>query len=685
MNEYDVSKAFQEIEDLLIKSMTRNLSKHVKDQDVEGFDWTMWQAEQLRSFRQFREENKKEFGGYFSTINQDIEETLKKANSTGRLQEEQKILKALKSGYKAPLTSGQGIEGAFLKINDRKLKTLIRSTTDDMKVAETAVLRMTNDKYRKIIFNAQVYANTGAGTVWQAVDMATKDFLAAGINCVEYKNGARVNIASYAEMAIRTANKRAFLVGEGSKRDEWGVHTVLVSQYGACSPTCLPWQGKVYIDDVFSGGKSDGKYPLLSTAISGGLFHPNCRHTTNTFFEGINTVPKPKDAAKTTENSVLEQKQRYNERQIRKYKRLEQGSLDQENIDKYKEKRIYWQQRNNDLIKAHPKILRRDYERENTRGILSKSPEYKNRPSVIFPEPTPLGKSETELSFKEKITSVKEKVLKNGNVIEESHLKEAGKALVFEISSNQKLADAGNAIARLKDEKEDAYKRCMEHYDKRYKDPEHYNDLYNDWKNKKEAYENLREETTIGNFSFIKTKLSEIREVGYGKMDIASHLNKSRSPMRKVIEEAYDLYPTDWVKKSIDKSALTPKKVDRGYYSGYEKVIAISESSDKGAIATAIHELGHRFEESVPEILGLEKTFYNRRTKGESPMWLGYGYGKNEKTRVDKFLNKYMGKDYGGHAYELVSMGFEMAYTEPIVLLADEDMAEWIFGMLAIL
>ena len=44
---------------------------------------------------------------------------------------------------------------------------------------------MSEDKYRQIIFNAQVYANTGAGTYEKAVDMATKDFLKAGINCIE--------------------------------------------------------------------------------------------------------------------------------------------------------------------------------------------------------------------------------------------------------------------------------------------------------------------------------------------------------------------------------------------------------------------------------------------------------------------------------------------------------------------
>nr|DAP15482.1 MAG TPA: minor capsid protein [Caudoviricetes sp.] len=102
----------------------------------------------------------------------------------------------------------------------------------------TAMLRMANDQYRKVIFNSQVYYNSGAGTYEKAVDMATKDFLSRGINCIQYKNGARVNIASYVGMALRTANTRAYCQGEGAKRQEWGVSTVIVNKRGLPCPKC---------------------------------------------------------------------------------------------------------------------------------------------------------------------------------------------------------------------------------------------------------------------------------------------------------------------------------------------------------------------------------------------------------------------------------------------------------------
>ena len=146
-------------------------------------------------------------------------------------------MQAIRKGWK---THGRNVTAAhdamtaeFFKLNDRKLDALIEATTHDMEAAETAVLRKANDDYRKAIFNAQVYANSGAGTYEKAVDMATKDMLSRGLNCVMYANGARHTLADYADMAIRTASKRAYLQGEGEKRQEWGVTTVIMAKRGA--------------------------------------------------------------------------------------------------------------------------------------------------------------------------------------------------------------------------------------------------------------------------------------------------------------------------------------------------------------------------------------------------------------------------------------------------------------------
>lgn len=334
MSDYNIREAFEKIEDELIDSMMRNFSRHRAEETKEGYNWTQWQAEQLKSLEEYRKHNAKKFGKRFKTINGKVEEMIRTAKADGNASQEAEILEAVKDGFKAPKKPSAHSTAEFFKVNDRKLDTLIKSTTDDLKRAETAVLRMSNDKYRKAIFNAQVAMNTGAVTYEKAVDMACKDMLNAGLNCVEYKNGARHTLSDYADMAVKTANKRAYLRGEGEKRAEWGVSLVVVnSRQGGCSD-CAKYIGKVFIDDVYSNGKkSDGNYPLLSTAIKNGLFHPRCKDSTSTYYEEITTLEpvSPEEEAEMDRRERLEEKQQYAQRQAERFDRRAEYSLDEDN------------------------------------------------------------------------------------------------------------------------------------------------------------------------------------------------------------------------------------------------------------------------------------------------------------------------------------------------------------------
>ena len=178
--------------------------------------------------------------------------------------------------------------------------------------------------------------------------------------------------------------------------------------------------------------------------------------------------------------------------------------------------------------------------------------------------------------------------------------------------------------------------------------------------------------------------LSEFRELGIQDVkDISKHLGNSKSPMRKIVESAYQRYPKEWVENSIDYGTLKPKTADRGYYAHYLKEIAISGLHESSQVETALHELGHRFERTQ-QLSTFEKLLYDKRTAGESLDWLGGGYAKTEKTRKDNWLDPYIGKDYGGDAYEIVSMGFEYAYTNPYLLMEDPEFARFILGLLVL-
>lgn len=349
MADYDIEKALRAVEDELMQSMLRNMKRHRMEEIDEKKEWEMWQALQLKSLEEYKKENRKKFQSSFSRIDKEIAAIISEARVQGNMEQEIKILEAIRKGFKPPkgLKNSTQTMGEFFRLNDRKLNALIKATQNDFKKAEQAVLRMSEDRYRQVIFNAQVYANTGAGTYEKAVDMATKDFLSRGINCIEYANGARHTIADYADMAIRTASKRAYLTGEGEKRKEWGITTVIVNKRGNACPKCLPFVGKVLIDDVWSGGKqSDGSYMLMSYAMSQGLYHPRCRDVHTTYFEGISTpgaAYTKEELAKIEKDYRKEQKEQYANRQAERFGRLAKYSLDEENKKKYKRKENEWE------------------------------------------------------------------------------------------------------------------------------------------------------------------------------------------------------------------------------------------------------------------------------------------------------------------------------------------------------
>lgn len=339
--DYDVGLAFARIEDELIASMMRNLKRHLREEEKEGFDWSQWQVEQLKYLQEYRQRNRKKFGPQFADINRKMKEAIQEAYENGQKEEELRILesiagnKKMQRRYANQHASIEAAGDAFFRPNEKKLEALMDATQNDMQKAEQAVLRRSNDQYRKIIFDAQMYANTGAATIEKAVDMATKDFLSRGIDSIVYKNGSRHTISDYADMYIRTAERRATLMGEGRKRQEWGESLVIVNKRGGhpC-PKCLEWVGKILIDDVYSGGKPDEKHKLLSEAMAEGLYHPRCKDGHTTYIPGVTSIPDPvtqkeKKAAEKAETE--EQREQLAERQAERQDRLADHSLDPEN------------------------------------------------------------------------------------------------------------------------------------------------------------------------------------------------------------------------------------------------------------------------------------------------------------------------------------------------------------------
>lgn len=383
---YNLRKIFEEMELDLVRSLRRNLKRHETEEEKEGFRWEMWQKAKLRNLQKYRKENTKIVDKISPEVERLVNDALDENYHRGQ-KLFNRIWNKIKSAFfkrrrvqfpenivRHKLSTQPPPENDFFGVNDQKLRVMQETVSHDLKKAQHAVLRRMDDVYRKTVYNTQIQLAAGAKTLDQAIDLATKQFLEKGIDCIEYKNGNRVNIASYAEMALRTASHRAMLLGEGKKRDEWGIHTVVVSAHANTCQLCAPWQGKVLVDDVYCQGTKEEalqlNYPLLSDAIKSGLLHPNCRHTISTYFPGITKIPEVPDRDKTIETYQAEQKQRSLERKIRKWKRKAEGCLDSENISYANDKVREYQKELREHLEKHTE-LRREYGREKTRGVIT--------------------------------------------------------------------------------------------------------------------------------------------------------------------------------------------------------------------------------------------------------------------------------------------------------------------------
>ena len=438
LNFKDIARIFEKIELRLIDSLKRNLKRHKSEEEREGFEWSAWQAEKIRSIDNFRRENKEIVEEYVDIIDDQTRQLMEDQFVEGeRLAEEQVNMvgeRPERSRVRSP---------EFFGVNTAKMEKLMDDITDLENRAETSALRMVDDIYRQTLNRVQLAMGTGSMTLDQAIDSAAKDFLDKGINSVEYSDGKRVNIADYVRMALRTTSARATLQGQAKRFSELGYDTVMTSQYSMCSKTCEPWQGRAYIDDVYTSwsgetemidgvlhGRSHycGKwFPLLSEAIRQGLFHPNCRHTLLLYVEGRTKPPEPIPADDLKRLRDLEQKQRAFERKIRKLKRHKAGTMDPDTAKVYGKQLKEAQKELRDFIKQTNSnegatILRRDGTREKSSAAELTE---KEKDDIIIEEIKSLG-------YKGKVYLRPERPDMSNATIDLDHIEERGHNVTFE-------------------------------------------------------------------------------------------------------------------------------------------------------------------------------------------------------------------------------------------------------------
>jgi hypothetical protein len=123
-----------------------------------------------------------------------------------------------------------------------------------------------------------------------------------------------------------------------------------------------------------------------------------------------------------------------------------------------------------------------------------------------------------------------------------------------------------------------------------------------------------------------------------------------------------------FVQGSNQATVVSHQDVQNGRAFCEKGKITVSKASSK---STYIHEFGHHIEDQMPGAKEKAQDFLRQRTKGGSVQSMNTvtkskAYRDDELTLADKFISKYTGKVYRDGSTEVVSMGFQHLFEDPI-------------------
>lgn len=361
----DLNKVLLEQIYLLYTNAENQMLDKVAKRVKNGIKTTGWNETKLADIQKLRKE-----------INSIMNDTNKIAKSGMS----QTILNAYTSGIKG-VNRDMGIADTIMKdINiPLHLQKLILDANNLLDGTHVQILRNATDVYRDIITNTSTGVLTGTETINTSAQKALNEFAAKGITGFIDKAGRKWELASYVDMALRTSTAHAALQGHIDRQVELGIDLVVVSKIGTTCPICAEWQGK-----ILSISGNSPNHDSLNKAKEAGLFHPNCKHTISAFFKGMAEFDdtEPHRGPNDEELYKATQRQRYIERQIRKYKRLEAVALTPNEKAKASNKVREWQSIQRNHINEFN--LRRNYNRERLGNRIG-NPDKGNVKSIFKP------------------------------------------------------------------------------------------------------------------------------------------------------------------------------------------------------------------------------------------------------------------------------------------------------------
>jgi hypothetical protein len=193
------------------------------------------------------------------------------------------------------------------------------------------ILRWSLDTYREVIARTTPDVLLGTKTRLRAAQTAWEELLGRGVTGFVDKAGRNWQLASYVEMATRTATAQAAVQAHLDRLGDAGIDLVIVSNAPQECKRCRPWEGKVLARNG-PGGKRTVELPhgiddtrtvrveiagSVEEAVAAGLMHPNCRHSLSAYLAGVTKSPTDTE---DPDGDEARQKLRALERDVRKAK-----------------------------------------------------------------------------------------------------------------------------------------------------------------------------------------------------------------------------------------------------------------------------------------------------------------------------------------------------------------------------
>ena len=176
----------------------------------------------------------------------------------------------------------------FSGLNVGQIELIADNLTRDLNNAVNLIGRRYDDLIRRVTLEATAKKLSQGQTIRRMQKQLAEELRKNNIHYVEYANGNKHGIKSYANMAARSTTAEAQNKAKTVQGTEWGYDLVrMTSHYPTCE-ICTMYQGRVY---ALTKEAANGKYKdkngkplrfpyLYDTAFADGYetIHPNCRH-----------------------------------------------------------------------------------------------------------------------------------------------------------------------------------------------------------------------------------------------------------------------------------------------------------------------------------------------------------------------------------------------------------------------